>query len=177
MHTYSDYFYYLTSIKKEFSPLSLCSLKNFFNFFKFFSYEKNKFIVLDYNQFYNNMFNNLLFSNSDLIKYNYFFKLNLKLLKYQHFSFAFNKVLQKLNINMVVVLDYSYYYLYFQYFNFLSVVIFSFVNNPILVSNLDFYYFYKKNYFFLEKIIFVSKVLQIWNYNNNLKIVNKIMKL
>lgn len=109
------------------------------------------------------MFNNLLFSNFELLKYNNFFKFNLKLLKYQHFFFLFNSFLKKFNINMVIVLDYKNYYLYFQFFNLMGLSLFSFVNNYNFIKYLD-YYHITNSFFNLEKIFFLSKILQIYNF-------------
>ena len=110
------------------------------------------------------MFNNLLFSNIDLLKYNDFFKLNLNLLKYQHFFFLFNVFLKKFNINVFVILDYKRYHLYFQYFNNIGVSIFSFVNRINFINYLDFYYLSNFNFVHLEKIFFLSKIMQCYNY-------------
>jgi len=161
---YFDYFFYLISIKNNYNYISFLNLKNFFNFFENYLNNFNKFIILDYNQYYTTFFNNLLFSNIDLIKYNNFFKFNLKLLKFQHFYYLFNFFLKKFNINMIVVLDYKTYHLYFPYFNNLGVCLFSFLNLPQKFTYLDYFYFSNFNYIGLEKIFFLSKLLQLYNF-------------
>ena len=162
---YYDYFYYLIKIKNINQKTYFLNFKNFFNFFQFFLNNNNKFIILDSNLQYINFINSLLFSTLDLIKYNNFFKFNLKFLKYQHFFFLFNSFLKKLNINFVIILDYKCYYLYIQYFNFLNLPVFSFVDSINFSKNLDYYYLFSPVFYNLEKIFFLSKVLQIYYYS------------
>lgn len=171
LYFYGDFFLYIFSSKNELVA-GFFFLKNFFSFFKFYSINSNKFLILDYNFYYTNMFNSLIYKSVDLLKYNYFFKFNFKLLKYQHFLFMFNSIFKKLNINMLIILDYQCFYLYFQYFNFFNVLLFSFIYDTKFSNQLDFFYVTNKNLQNIEKIFFLSKILQIYNFYTKAKFFN-----
>lgn len=162
-YNYFDYFFFLISINLNFFKFSFNILKSFFNFFNCLVIFKKKYIVLDSNFNYSSMFLSFLFNQHDLIKYNYFFKFNLKKLKYQHFFFLYKNFLEKFNVSLIVCVDYNSFYMYFPYFNIMGLSTFSFIN--IFSKNLvlDYFFISNKNFFYLEKILFFSKILKISN--------------
>lgn len=86
------------------------------------------------------------------------------MLKHQHFFYLFDVAIKKLKIKMLIILDYKSYYLYFQYFNLLNLILFAFIDTPLLAKNLDFYYLHSVKFFSLEKILFISTVIKLYNY-------------
>lgn len=170
-YIYYDYFFFLINYSFDNFKFYYLILKNFFNFFNSLLFFKKNYIVLDSDFNYSSMFLSHLFNNYDLVKYNYFFKFNLKKLKYQHFFFLYKNFLEKFNVNLILFVDYNHFYMYVPYFNIMGVSTFSFIN--IFSKNvlLDYFFFSNKKLFFLEKIIFFSKILKLSN-NSLLRLNN-----
>lgn len=160
---YYNFISYTLEIKNNNIILSLRNFQIFFTFFSLFTQSKYKFLILDHTQYYFNLFNALTFQIPILLHYNNFFKFPLSKSKDYKIAFYFYLFFKKLNINMLIILDFDFYCSFLPYFNLFNLFLFSFVNNSKFITYLDFFFIYKKNFFLLEKILFLSKILEISN--------------
>ena len=164
--TYYDYIVFLNynfwfSRKMYFfSQIFLNCFKNFSNIYYNFVFSGVKVLTLD-SQY--NFFNVVTFNQLALIKYNYFFNLNNKIFKNQHFFIFFKNFIVNNHIHMVVIFDFEFYCLYLNFFNFLNVYTFSFVTPTYNAIFLDFF-IYKTSFFNqLEKIVYYFYFYNIYN--------------
>jgi hypothetical protein len=126
-----------------------------------------KFLCLDI-AYKNMFFKNMLFNDSELLRYNIFFSNFSKIFKNQAFLYTYKEFLKVNKVKFVIIFDYEYYSNFVSYLNLLNVSIFSITsfNSSILYSDF-FLLFTKKNNFY--KIICYSYLLYIMNLVNNEK--------
>ena len=149
-----------------FSKVFLNCFKNFTNVYYNFVLNNVKTLTLD-SQY--NFLNLVTFDQLTLIKYNYFFNLNNKIFKNQHFFIFFKNFIVNNRIHMVIIFDFEFYCLYLNFFNFLNVYTFSFVTITYNSTFLDFF-IYKTSFFNqLEKIIYYFYFYNLYNVAINKK--------
>lgn len=155
-HKNNSHFYLNTFFFKNF--------KNFCNALYYFFLNETKFLMLDINNTYTNNFNNLLYSDNVLIKYNLFFNVDYKNLRKQNFFLFYKNFLVKNKIKLIIILDYEFFNSYLNFFNLLNIYMFSII--PINYNNqyVDFFLIRFSNFLFLEKTIYASYIYNIYNF-------------
>lgn len=178
---YYDYYFYLNNFtilhsninNYNFNIFFLKNFKNFFNAVRLLLSFNFKFLSFDLNE-KSIVYKNLLFSDLELLRYNFFFSNFFKVLKKQS-SLHFYKSFFKINkIKFIIILDYEYYFNFLSYFNLLRISIFALI--PYNYNNLyaDFFLLFNKNYGVFYKLLFYSYILYIINFSNTQK--NKAFK-
>jgi hypothetical protein len=168
-----DYYFYLNTFTVfyeninfyNFNYFFLKNFKNFFNAIACFLGFNFKFLSFDVNE--RSFFcKNLIFSDVEVLKYNFFFKNFSKVLKNQSLLYNYKLFFQKNKIKFILVFDYEYFYNFFSYFTLLNTSIFALIPFNFYSSYTDFYLLFCKQYYIFYKIICYSYILVILNVVN-----------